>query len=406
MREDNLNSFLKLGYFLDYQSDFHLDLSNLSKDRYAGWTETDLVEHGADLVRRIFAARFVPGKDIVVPVSGGLDSRAILAGLIELTSPQNINTCTFGTPGTFDYELGNRVCRASGTRHVAFPLTEYRYTLAELIDISRRIDHQTFLFHHPPVHEADRRFQGATVWSGFIGDFFVGSHLPQCPAPNLREAKSRFFEENRFVRSLDLSSLPDEALFHLIEYSGRASDTLNVEEVLLIENRLGKNTAPHVLIRGHDYVTPFTDQAWIDFTFSLPDRYRRGMYLWRRILPRAFPYLFSIGVKNNWGLPLNAGLAARLSRRAWIRARRRASRQFRRPWNPYLNYIDFDAGIRERDDLRELVSKNVRELLQRGLVSWIDAEKIWQDHMSGRGNHADALVVLASLEIHLKAGVS
>jgi hypothetical protein len=37
-------------------------------------------------------------------------------------------------------------------------------------------------------------------------------------------------------------------------------------------------------------------------------------------------------------------------------------------------------------------------------VEWVPCKALLEKHLSGRANHADALIVLASLEIHLKNG--
>ncbi|MHA1712912.1 MAG: hypothetical protein ACTSW4_02545 [Candidatus Ranarchaeia archaeon] len=70
---------------------------------------------------------------------------------------------------------------------------------------------------------------------------------------------------------------------------------------------------------------------------------------------------------------------------------------------PNINYIDFDRGLRERPDLKAVVYASVQDLKSRRIVDWLDIDDIWQRHQSGRHNHADALTLLASLEINLKA---
>lgn len=44
-------------------------------------------------------------------------------------------------------------------------------------------------------------------------------------------------------------------------------------------------------------------------------------------------------------------------------------------------------------------------LKQRDIITWIDIEKILNSHLTNKLNYADALIVLASLEIHLKSGL-
>ena len=66
------------------------------------------------------------------------------------------------------------------------------------------------------------------------------------------------------------------------------------------------------------------------------------------------------------------------------------------------NYIDFDAGLREREDLRSLIKENLYDLNKRGIVDWLNIDRIWHRHQHKKANHADALIMLASLEINLK----
>ena len=48
---------------------------------------------------------------------------------------------------------------------------------------------------------------------------------------------------------------------------------------------------------------------------------------------------------------------------------------------------------------------NVMDLKSRNIIDWIDIELILKNHLSNKGDFADALIVLASLEIHLKSGL-
>jgi hypothetical protein len=39
------------------------------------------------------------------------------------------------------------------------------------------------------------------------------------------------------------------------------------------------------------------------------------------------------------------------------------------------------------------------------IIDWLDIEDMLKNYLSKKGNYADALIVLASLEIHLKSGL-
>lgn len=70
-----------------------------------------------------------------------------------------------------------------------------------------------------------------------------------------------------------------------------------------------------------------------------------------------------------------------------------------------INYLDFNEKIRTKKDLKDVISTNVMDLKQRNIIDWIDVEEILNNHLSKKGDFADALIVLASLEVHLKSGL-
>ena len=400
----NINSFLKFRYFLDYNNpDFRFDLSHVDKQRYAHCTEDELVDLGIEKLRDVIARQFEPGQKHVVPLSGGLDSRAILAALLEFTDAENIHTYTFGTPGTQDYEIGTYLATITGTDQTCFPLTEYRYSMDELLDISRRMDHQTVLFHHPPVWELDKRYVDFVVWSGFMGDSLAGYYTPGSSAGDLNKAKKEFIVKNIYVRSIDLSDCKDDELFDLIECDCIEKERVALAVQLDLQNRKVKYLYPHVLLRGFNYKTPFIDSEWVDFMLSIDDKYRKGQYLYKKILIKAFPELFSVGTTANYGVPLGANKIKVFFKKASI-ASMRAVNKFKYIFpERRLNYINFEEAIRNREDLRTIVYENIMDLKKRKIVDWIDIDAIWRRHTGRRVDHADALLVLASLEIHIKA---
>jgi hypothetical protein len=401
----DLESFLKLGYFLRYRDDLRpVDFSRVDRTRYDGWKERDLVQEGRRILRDAIVRDFEPGRRNVLPLSGGLDSRAILAVLLECTNAADLRTYTFGTPGTLDYDLGNRVAAAAGTSHTPLPLTEHRYSMAELEDLSRRVRGQTFLFHHPPLARLDEVVAGGDVWSGYIGDFFVGSHLPRRSSATIAEARARFLAGDRYVRSMELAHASDAVLMDQVEVEGIDPATVSLDERIFTLNHIRKSTAPHVLLAGHRYRTPLLDSEWVGFSMSLPEEHRRGLRLWKKILLELSPTLFSLPSKSNFGQPLSASRVRVLGAKARRRLRRRLGRTGR--VDPNVNYLDFDHGFRSRGDLRAIARATLADLAARKLIDGIDVEDVLARHERREGDFADALIVLISLEVHLRTGAS
>ena len=400
----HLNSFLRFGYFLDYTPELEFRSDSVDRGRYTEATETELLVEYAALLRTAVGRRLQHGRRNLLPLSGGLDSRALLAVLLETTPAANISTYTFGTPGTYDYEIGNLVARQLQTRHRSFPLTEYEYTTEKLLAISPRVRHQTVLFHHPPIDEVDRHFEDHTVWSGFLGDPLAGFDGDPDRTPD--EARRTFIEKNTYTRSTVLSHDDSEDLATALRIDGAESSGLLADDELNLRYRQLRFTAPHVLPLGFDYQTPFLDQDLSTFMLSLPLARRRKATLYRRLLTRTYPTAFSIPNKSDHGLPMSASRLRVLARRALRKVVRRGCPAALRPLDRMTNYIDFAVGIRTRSDLKKVFSNNLADLRKRHLLDWIDIDRLWNEHRSGQRDHSSALIVLASLELHLKAGMT
>ena len=402
----NLNSFLKMGYFLNYQNPtITIDVSGVNKTLYRDWDEDALIQKGIQLFREAIDTDFETNRSHVVPISGGFDSRAILSMLLEFTEARNISTYTFGTPGTFDYDIGNLVAATAGTQHTRFPMTEYLYTMDELLDLSKRFQHQTALFFHPPVWELDKRFKDHVIWSGYVGGPTTGSATPKNPSVRLEDAKDRFLNRAP-IRSDMLLSCPRAELYPMIDWDGFDYHHLSFEEQLDFRNRQMKYIAPQLLYPGYEYKTPFLYPAFFNFMLSLPDTYRRSQYLYGMMFLQHFPDIFLLRTKKTGGLPLKAGPIRRKGRAIRIRMQREINKMLPVVVNPSINYLDFEWGLRRRSDLRNIVHDNIMDLKNRKLIDWIDFDALWNEHMEKKKAHGAALMILASIEIHLKAGLA
>jgi hypothetical protein len=394
-----------MGYFLRFgDRPYEVDLSRIDKSLYENIAEDDLIEQAAQLLHEAVAKNFTPDKKHVVPISGGLDSRAVLSTLLEFTEAENIWTYTFGSPKTFNYEIGNKVAKAAGTNHRRFNMTQIKYSMDELLNLSKKFQHQTVLFYHQPFREIEKYFGDFTIWSGFMLDMSSGCHSPKQPSESVEAAKIRFLKKNNFVKTLSLMNCEGTDLLELIEWFGVEKDQLSYDEQLDIENRQLKYNAPHLLCAGFDYRIPGLEPALFHFMCSLPERFRLDQFLYRKMLLKLYPVLYGIENTRTFGIPLGANRYRSALQIAYLITQKRIRKIWPSIIDLDINYIDFDRGLREREDLQRIVHENILDLKKRKIVDWVDIDGIWKKHMNKSGNHADALLILASLEIHLKAG--
>jgi hypothetical protein len=401
MNNSDINTFLKFGYYLNYKNPcINFDYSNIDKTRYSSYSEYDLITEGSKILMSTISKRFSSHNTHVVPISGGLDSRVILAGLLENTEAKNIRTYTFGSPGTLDYDIGNFVAKELGTNHISFSLENQSYNTEDLIKFSDRFDNQTVLFHHPPINSLQEYYGDSLHWSGFMGGELAGAHLSDRTYTSIEDAFDGFIKKNTFVKSIDLNSPNYEAndIYKFLEYSKKFSDRLTMYENIDFNNRQLKYIAPHILLKGMNYSLPFLDEDWFNFILSVDNRYRENQYLYKKILLELFPHEFSLKTKTNHGASLDASKFRIFMTRVKSKIESVYSRR-----NVNINYVDFAREIRENYTLHQTVRENLHNLSERRLLEWIDIKRIFEEHINKNVNYADAILVLCSLEIHLKA---
>jgi Asparagine synthase len=405
LNDAQIQSFLRLGYFFGYGPQrYPADLSRIDKAAYAQVPKRELIALGKHKLRESFEVLFQPGRsrEQVIPLSGGLDSRLILACLLEFTEARNIHTFTYGVPGSYDYDLGCRVAREAGTRHATYSLDSLTYHEDELLESSVQSHSQSILFHAPPLRELLRRYSESIIWSGYIGDLVAGSHLHKKPSSTAEEAKLRHLRGRAFVRSTKLYTWEDSAFLPFI--AGGDSDPHRLtrdEQVTFAE--VFRLIEPIVLMPGLEYRTPLINTPWMDFMLSVPNEFRFGEALMIEIACAAFPKLFGLPTKTTRGLPLGAHPMLVKLKQQSDRVLKVAHRLFPSIRYPCLIYDDFNEAIRQRRDAREIVLGNVERLKQRGVVPWVDFDGLRRNHLSRLRNHGDALITLASLELNLRA---
>ena len=366
----------------------------------------ELIEEGVGILRNALSCRTVA--DHVVPLSGGHDSRGVLAGLLETVGPSRVRAVTYGTPGTLDFEVGRSVAKAAGVRWEGIDLRTVRWETNQLVALAASYEQPLSVFVTYPHAEMRRCLRSdSVVWSGSVGVSVGGSwYCFQEPSATWAQARSRFaLGEGRLSKRLPLtppgfnpaSALPDEPRHD--------------ERFLLYDDQLNLfirhacSFIPTLHIAGHDVRVPYLDPAWAMFVLCIPHRYRYEK-LYERVLATAFPAFFALPTKKNRGLPMSAApwrvKLRRLAIRAWKMPRRLMPVW---PWgaDPVLKSIDFDRALRTNAALRAVVDENISDLVRRRLVDWLDVERIWRLHRLGRANHTEAILLLTSLELALKA---
>ncbi|OHB59814.1 MAG: hypothetical protein A2173_01005, partial [Planctomycetes bacterium RBG_13_44_8b] len=395
---DNISTFLFFGYLPKLPDDLENKewVINTTKENCLSvkeHTEEDLLNSGIRIFKSIFTG-IEDGKHVVF-LSGGLDSRGLLGGLLSAGKKDQITTVTYGTPGTFDFDIGCDVARRMSLHNERIDLTQIKIEQSLLEETARKMEIKAWLFDAFYRRLIHKRFdKDAIYWSGFFGDILSGRHQTLKENVACEEAISHFIEHNRFVKSVDLAS-PDFDPASVLPRPPFLRDSIlnydrQMEFVLRQESYM-----KHILIpNGYNYHTPYLHPDWIKFFLNAPLKLRRGQYLYRKILMAAFPDLFSLPVRNNFGASLGAPDWKIILKKNFLRVKNIIGNRY--PFclshcDPKVNYIDFNEAIRRRKDFKEVVSGNIHDLKKRGIIDWIDIEDLLIQHQRRRINCADAI---------------
>lgn len=395
----NLNAFLDFGYFLKYSNSKELfDFSLIDKKKYDSADDQELIRIGSHLWGNAISSVFEQGKDNCVPLSGGLDSRAILAGLLQCMDASNIYTYTYGIPGAWDYEIGRNIAKMLGTKHTQINMDNYQYKQSELLEISCRVDMQTMLFLHPPLYVTNQ-FSDMNIWSGVGVDALFGLHMLGGSSTSFEQAAIRSYKRDVYVTSCKLSRLAAADYVPYIDGNTVNAEGLSFDHIIDLMNRQPKYIWPHVCMKGFKFISLLKCRDLVSFALSVDQDNHIHQRLYKNIILNKYPDLFKYPTKSNLGLPLDCPKAIVDVKKKYIYLLRKIGIRKRN-----INYTDFNRSIRDNESLRNLIEANITSLASRKIITWIDILKIFNDHMKRRGNYADALLVLASLEIHLKNG--
>lgn len=341
-----------------------------------------------------------PGVRPLVPLSGGMDSRAILAALLEVLPAFEIDTYTHGTFGANDFELGNLVARHAGTRHVSIDLDRVPFTMDALEAAALWSDANTDLAQPAVWHRIARVFGTSTPqWTGFTGDGLGGSHFRAGPTEERAAVEAYLTEESVYYDWYD-RSLPWSGEARLVATQTAYDRSLSRHEAIWFDNHVERYTSHHIFMNAFETVNPFMDDAFVDFMLSLPPAWREGKSFFDEMIRGRFPGLFELPTKG--GSWRDAG-ARQLLWNAQMQARKVAWRAV--PGlvrHPMMSYLDFGHALRHRADVRELADELLHGLASRALLDGNEVRRRWASHRSGKANHRYLLTLLMSLEIALR----
>lgn len=382
--QTDINNFLKFGYYLDYDNDFLV-----SPNPYVLPTNEDfLLEEASNILENIFSKILSTNKlhDIIIPLSGGFDSRLILSYLLNHKNARDIKTYTFGTPGTYDYEIGNLIAKNIGTNHFEIDMTSIEMSIDDIIYNSKKVKSQCMLFYSTPFHILDDIFtNNAMYFSGFMGDPIAGSKLKHFNSTE--DAIDVFIKEN----SISSFNIKPSCAFLSFE-----KNDLSLYENIDFHNRQSKYIKPHVAPEDN-YICPFMDETYINFMFSLPTSLRNNCNFYRRLCKFNNESLFRLPLKDYSGLSIDDSKSRILLRKALNHGLSTLNTFYNFNYtDKRTNYFNIRHQMQKNPyfhkDFNELYLAGAEKLTQLGLISYNESRSILKD-----GKNDNDLIIIASI---------
>jgi len=260
-------------------------------------------------------------KNILVPLSAGLDSRAVLSELSSRGLNDQITTFTFSHPNSYELKISQEVAKSLGVRHKAI-----YWTQKDVLDFENYEDNvintDGMIFANPYIpNHLYRDFinEGDVIWSGFSGDPLMGSHtLDNLHIDNNKSLADFCFQKYSNLNSHELSLLNIDFDFNNLKREMEKS-THHYKNKNLIEgfdswymqNRNRYTTQSGVTGNRDvfEFVFPF---LWISdyaYTSRLKGRYGRSDFL--TYVKSLYKTSFNIANSSDW--PFNYSSISRVS---------------------------------------------------------------------------------------------
>lgn len=357
-------------------------------------------------------------------LSGGLDSRMLLAILHEKYAPGKFSTFTFGLPGSDDARYAAESAKIAGIQHRFLEMPPD--WLLKLADKSVRLtDGLGNIVNMHAIATLEEETNTARVlFKGFLGDAMMGfaqrqQHWATYDDATRIQAHWQVHRdqgvitfdrpEHKKIFSQDFQTEIGDAVIESYRQGMDESGTMMLSDQRLVFDF--RQRVPRMTINGVEVARsravvrlPFADNDLVDFVITIPPGLRYDRRLMRNTFMRYYPELAKIPLTDT-GLPmLECSRTLRIQAGRFLRwhLNRIGFKQFdylnRRPYKDYNSW--FRTILR---DWVEGILLNDRSL-NRGYFQPAYVRQLVQEHMSGT-NHTIRLGALISLELWHRAYV-
>lgn len=244
-----------------------------------------------DFIRRLIES--CRGRAILLPLSGGYDSRYLLAALHE-AGCTNVICYTYGNDSSFEVKVAKKVAEKLGYKLYVVEYTEEKWS--NLIDSPKFNKFVDFSFNYSSLthiqdfialdelHATGVINEKSIIVPGFCGDLLGGSYVPieiQEKGENwlFGQEISKYIVESQFKNTIinkkDSFDKIKSKVDSFVGHSGvvNIEDFISLNEQFFTEHKVSKfimNSCRVYEFFGHEWRVPLWDNALTDFWYTVP----------------------------------------------------------------------------------------------------------------------------------------
>ncbi len=255
----------------------------------------------ATLLTELLEEALGGARDVVIPLSGGNDSRGLLGAALRIL-PANAITClTLSQPYFSEFARASAACRRNGVRHECLDPDHLVWDLEGMVEMTRKHGASTdrlgavdtiFTFDRL----AERIGPGVPVLSGYLGGPITGSRVRLQSRTDHADASFRHFAifNAAATNGLRLGGLRETLVGFVAanEHRLRQFQGLTRYNLMDFGFRQPQKIRPTVTSSFSNCITPYADPRWVRFWLQRPPADRVRQRLYKQFLSAAFPTVF------------------------------------------------------------------------------------------------------------------
>lgn len=383
----------------------------------------ELIKEHQQLLDSAINKRINKNKKTCVSLSGGLDSRTIVAYL-KKHDHKNIMTTTFGVRNCLDEKYAKAVSKKlnlPNTFHELDP-AKIKQSFNEIISFMDGMLSVKHIHDYPFLPEKYHEWD--THITGYFGDPIHGQRLyPVNPLdPDVSKAKTERELLKTLVRKhsqygskgcklLNEDNGQEKLLnsVRAVVEKSRLSDPIQISDYFDLHERQRRFIAQIFQLAGKvfDYRMPFTDKSLVEFCLLLPTSYRKKQKLARASFIDGFPDLSKIPLQKTHTHLKTSKMREKLCESVYyfqyaFKRIVEITTKGKKSYRPSHIYDPYDEW--SRAEFKPLIEGILldEKTHSRDLYNTEEIKRIVSQHMSGKKNYEEIIYLLCTFEMWLR----